>query len=94
MKIYRAMSEEELERTVKKGKPDFMRRFKWFSPNIEWVKNRVQDGKFNNSNHIDTRYIHLVEFEWLSGQEDFQSMNEIQFDRRKNPTIKYIKTME
>ena len=93
MKIYRAMCKEEQDKTIKSGIPNFHTRFKWFSPNLEWIKQRVQDGKFNNSNYNPTKYEHILEFEWDGTKCDFMSTNEIQFDRRKNPNIKYIKEL-
>lgn len=88
MKIYRAMCHEEAVRTIANGRPDFLRRFKWFSHNLDFITGRVQDGEFNNSNHKPERYSRLFEFEIDDiSKADFVSNNEIQFDRRKNPKI-------
>ena len=62
MKLYRAMCDKELEETLKYSKPAFNKRFKWFSTQ-EFVINRVQDGKFNNSSFSTNRYKNLVEFD-------------------------------
>ena len=93
MKIYRAMCKEEFDKTLSSGRPDFLRRFKWFSPNIEWVYSRVKDGKFNNSQFKKDRYEYVCEFEWDGKCADFISTNEIQFDRRKNPKITFVKML-
>lgn len=90
MIIYRAMCKEELEKTVGSGRPDFKKRFKWFSHNLEWVKSRVMGGEFNNSKFAKGRYDYLCKFEWDGKKADFMSANEIQFDRRKNPTIIFL----
>lgn len=83
MKFYRAMCNEEAELWLN-GRNAFLRRFKWFSPDINWVKSRVQDGVFNHSKFAKGRYSRLLAFEipikW-SGKE-------VQLDRRKLPTIK------
>ena len=91
MIVYRAMCEEEAEITLKNGRPNFMRRFKWFSPNLDFIKGRVQSGSFNNSKYKPERYSRLLSF-WVEdlASSDFVSNNEIQFDRRKNPKIVLI----
>lgn len=91
MLIYRAMCKEEYNRTIKYKIPDFRNRFKWFSTNLEFILTRVQDGKFNNSKYKQNRYDYILEFECDGTQADWINTNEIQFDRRKNPNIKFIK---
>lgn len=91
IKLYRAMCKEEYIKTYNIGKPSFFKKHKWFSLNLQWVKQRVQNEKFNNSNFIKTRYTHLCEFNWDGNNADFISKNEIQFNVRKNPKIKFIK---
>ena len=88
MVIYRAMCEIEYKRTMSNGRPDFNKRFKWFSYNLDFIKSRVQDGCFNNSKHKPDRYARLLAFKIDDlDKSDFVSDNEIQFDRRKNPKI-------
>ncbi len=73
-------------------RPDFLRRFKWFSDDLEFIKSRVQDGSFNNSKHKTDRYVRIFEFEIDDfSKADFISNNEIQLDRRKNPKITLIR---
>ena len=92
MKLYRAMCLNERNKTISNKIASFdIKRFKWFSHNLEWIKSRVQDGKFNNSKFKNNRYKYLLEFEAIDNKYDFISKNEIQFDRRKNPTIKFIR---
>lgn len=94
MYIYRAMCEAEAERTLANGRPDFLRRFKWFSPNLAFIKARVQDGKFNNSKNKPERYTRLLMFKTDDiHKSDFVSNNEVQFDRRRNPKIILVKEL-
>lgn len=81
---------EEFLETIKYKKPHFIRRFKWFSHNLDWVNSRVMDGNFNNSKFKQEKYTHLCVFEYNGESHDFMSKNEIQFDVRRNPNIKYI----
>lgn len=91
MIIYRAMCDEEATKTLNKGRPDFLRKFKWFSPNLNFIKERVQGGNFNNSKYKTDRYTRLLAFETDDiSKSDFVSNNEVQFDRRKNPKITLI----
>lgn len=90
MIIYRAMCEEEYVNTVKSGKPIFQKRFKWFSQNLDWIKSRVQDNKFNNSKFKPNKYTHICSFKWDELKADWVHKHEIQFDVRKNPNIKFI----
>jgi len=94
MKVFRAMSEEEFIRTMKKKSPDFSKkRFKYFSPSLSFIQERVRDGKFNNSSFIPERYIRCVAFE-ISAEELLRcnkvSDCEIVVDRRKNISLKVI----
>ena len=94
MTIYRAMCHEEMVKTINNGYASFdTKRYKWFSQNLEFIVNRVMDKKFNNSKFKSHRYTYLLEFEWNGNNCDFISTNEIQFDRRKNPKIKFVKTL-
>ena len=67
MILYRAMSETEAMATLQWGKPVFIRRFKWFSPYLEFVASRVMDGEFNGSKFKPERYTHLLQFEVPDG---------------------------
>lgn len=91
MIIYRAMCKEEYERTIERGSPDFYKRYKWFSPNLDWINSRVRDGKFNNSKFKQGAYDYVVTFEWDGEKADRTTTNEIQFDRRSNPNIRVVR---
>lgn len=87
------MCKEERNSTVTLGRPDFRTRFKWFSPNLEWIKSRVLSGQFNNSQYNPLKYEHILVFEWSGTNGDWEQTNEIQFDRRKNPNIKFVEEL-
>jgi hypothetical protein len=62
--LYRAVCLEESEKTLHFQSLQFHRnKEKCFSPSLDWIKSRVQDGKFNNSAYIRNRYAHLLRFE-------------------------------
>ena len=91
MIIYRAMSEVEFIETLKSGKADFgIKRFKWFSPSLDFIVSRVRDGKFNNSKFVPNRYTHIVAFDADVTKSDWHIGQEIQFDRRRNARISVI----
>lgn len=82
------MSEVEFVETMQSGKADFStKRFKWFSPDLEFIRTRVRDGKFNNSKFVPSRYTHIISFEAEVTKADWHIGSEIQFDRRRNPKI-------
>lgn len=87
MVIYRAMCTEELTKTKLYKRPHFIKRYKWFTSNLDFIINRVLDGKFNNSNYDNSKYQHICSFEWDGENSDWINVNEIQFDRRKNLNI-------
>lgn len=90
--IHRAMCEAEYLRTLAGKSPSFVTRFKWFTTNLDFLKQRVQDGKFNNSRYKVDAYLHIVTFEVEDlSQADWVRGNEIQYDRRRNPKITLIK---
>ncbi len=91
MKLYRAMCDEEFAQISKNHPLAWRSRFKWFGTE-EFVKSRVQDGKFNNSKYVDGRYKHLVGYEVVSGFEHFSKCghHEFMLDVRKQPLIKIV----
>lgn len=91
--VYRAMCDDELADTIKNGKPSFHKRFKWFTKELDFVRERVQDGHFNNSNHVKNRYQHIAMFEADVSVAVSVSKKELQFDRRKNPNIKFLEVI-
>lgn len=48
--LFRAMCQEEYERTLRLKTPDFsLKRFKYFALSLDFIKEKVLDGVFNNS---------------------------------------------
>ena len=89
MILYRACSKKEFENT--KNTPHFIKRYKYFSPSLNFVESRVMDGKFNNSNWKTYRYTHLLIFEIKD--EDCKHFTigkqEWKIDRRKAHNVKW-----
>lgn len=98
MIVFRAMCDAEYKNTIKSGEADFSKkRFKWFSQNINFITDRVKDGKFNNSKFCKGRYDRIVEFfidDKYIHKLDYISNNEIQVDRRRNIPIKLCRVLQ
>ena len=75
MRLYRAMSREEWRATQALGRPAYIGRWKWFSPDRVWVQARVMDGEFNNSRFVPDRYCVLVEFQLRGSEEKWFAKN-------------------
>lgn len=90
MIIYRAMCQEEFEKTILYNKPHFIKRYKWFSPDLNFILGRVKDGNFNNSLYNKHKYEFICSFEWDGLNSDWKNNTEIQFDRRKNPKLMLV----
>lgn len=88
--VYRAMCQDEYMETVKNKEAVFHKRFKWFTENLDFIRNRVKDGKFNNSHIVKDRYDIVVKFEADISKALRLNENELQFDRRRNPKIRMI----
>ncbi|PCI28675.1 hypothetical protein COB55_03615 [Candidatus Wolfebacteria bacterium] len=65
MIIYRVVCKKERDMLIKNQSLgfSFLKKKKWFSSNLTWLKERVQDGKFNNSKFVEDRYEYLLEFD-------------------------------
>lgn len=98
MKIYRACCHIEYLKHIKNGRPPTDKRCLFFSHDIKFIRNRVQDGAFNNSAYKTDRYTHIVCYD-ISGKhlEYFVALNkfEMMIDRRNIQMIKWtIKEVE
>lgn len=92
MILYRAMCEQEAQETIKNLQPSFIKRFKWFSTNVDFIKNRVLDKNFNNSCGKETKYYRIFMFELQNtNSADWIKKDEVQIDRRNNAKISFIK---
>lgn len=94
--IYRAMSSEEARDTLTSKQAAFVKRFKWFSPDLNWIKSRVKDGKFNNSKFKQDRYDVILAFTLPKENFDkyFMQINnskEYMLDLRKSNSVKWLK---
>ncbi len=99
MLIYRVMNLEEFDETMKYKSFSFLKRFKWFSVDIIWIRNRVRDGRFNNSNFKKDRYKHLLYFDIDDNELQYFTKvghHELMLDRRRshNVGIKFIKELK
>lgn len=97
VKLWRAMSPDELAQTLKELKPSFIGRFKWFSDNPVFIKNRVLDGKFNHSQSNPDRYSRLIELSLQRADMDkFQrvAQHELMLDRRKAHLVRWLSVNE
>jgi hypothetical protein len=56
------MNQQEFDRTLAMGIPDFGKRFKFFSPSLEFVVDRVQNSTFAHSHLAPHKYARVVEF--------------------------------
>lgn len=96
MKLYRAMSEQEFNNVTNDRPFAWKSKFKWFSPNKEFVLNRVRDGKFNNSNFDNRRYTHLVEYLVEDNLKVLQtvSTHEMMLARKDEPLLKVLSVLK
>jgi len=93
-KLYRVMCEDEALKTIANGRPNFIKRFKWFSDSLSFIKDRVQDGRFNNSGFVSGRYSRVFEFETEDLHKSLRvSAHEVQFDRRSNSKIVLVREL-
>ena len=90
MTVYRACCREEAEATLSAGAPAFLRRWKWFSPDRDFVTERVQDGRFNRSDVKPARYTVLLRLEIAAGDDKFIKRNrEWALDRRLANSVRW-----
>lgn len=59
--LYRAVNSLEAEKTLLEGL-DYLGNYKWFSPDLSFILNRVTDGKFNCSEDNPGQYDHILKF--------------------------------
>ena len=90
------MSKSEFDNTIKNGKPTFIKRYKWFTPSLEFLINRICDGKFNNSNFVP-RYTHIIKWDIPKSHLQFfdkVSSKELMLDRRKANQITFCNALQ
>lgn len=96
MILYRAMCEKEAKDTLKHRYPAFVRRWKWFSHDANFVTGRVQDGCFGNSDVKPGRYSHLVRFEIPDDDCRWFTRGQVEWalDRRVSHQVHWINVEE
>lgn len=87
MILFRALCQEEFQ-DMSNNTLSWNSRFKWFSPDINFIQNRVRDGQFNNSNFCQNRYSILVEFDVENVEPFKKSKFEWMLDRRSANQVK------
>lgn len=90
------MSEQEFNNVTNDRPFAWKSKFKWFSPNKEFVLNRVRDGKFNNSNFDNRRYTHLVEYLVEDNLKVLQTVStyEVMLARKEEPLLKVLNVVK
>ena len=84
------MCDEEMQHTLRYKKLAYISGYKWFGT-FDFVTSRVQDGKFNNSRFVKTRYANLLEFEFDTVNH-FEKVGyrEYMLSRRKANLVKIL----
>ena len=92
MKLYRLMRKAEYDRVDSTSPFSWQSKAKWFSDDIEFIKSRVSDGKFNNSSFVDGRYDYLVVYDIADNNDKLKRVSdkEVMLYRKDVPMIKVI----
>lgn len=88
--LYRAMRIEEADQTLLDQTPYFRKRFKWFSPDLKFILDRVQGTNFSNFKYKSGAYFLILKFEF--SQRDlsfFIELNEKEY-MLKSTNSKFI----
>lgn len=90
MKLYRLMCKAEYDRVGNTSPFSWQNKAKWFSDDIEFIKSRVGDGKFNNSNSVGGRYEYLVVYDVTDNNDKLKRVSdkEVMLYRKDAPMIK------
>ena len=88
---------EEATETLKNQKPVFRKRFKWFSDDLSFIKDRVKDGRFSHSQFKVDPYFVILKFCVNDADMcEFNKLNqkEIMLDIRRLPMVRFLKVEE
>ena len=90
MKLYRLMCKAEYDRVDNTSPFSWQSKAKWFSDDIEFIKSRVGDGKFNNSSFVGGRYEYLVVYDVTDDNNKLKRVSdtEMMLYRKDAPMIK------
>ena len=92
MKLYRLMCKAEFDRVDSKSPFSWKSKAKWLSDDIEFIKSRVGDGKFNNSSFVEGRYDYLVVYDVVDDGHKLKRVSdkEVMLYRKDAPMIKVV----
>ena len=92
MQLYRLMCKDEFDRVDSKSPFSWQGKAKWFSDDIEFIKSRVGDGKFNNSSFVEGRYDYLVVYDVVDSDCRLKRVSdkELMLYRKDAPMIKVV----
>ena len=90
MKLYRLVCKAEFDRVDNTSPFSWQSKAKWFSDDIEFIKSRVSDGKFNNSGFVEGRYDYLVVYDVTDNNDKLKRVSdkEVMLYRKDVPMIK------
>ena len=84
------MCKAEYDRVDNTSPFSWQSKAKWFSDDIEFIKSRVSDGKFNNSGFVEGRYDYLVVYDVTDNNDKLKRVSdkEVMLYRKDVPMIK------
>ena len=90
MKLHRLMCKAEYDRVDNTSPFSWQSKAKWFSDDIEFIKSRVGDGKFNNSGFVEGRYDYLIIYDVVDDRNKLKRVSdkEVMLYRKDAPMIK------
>ena len=88
MFIYRAMCDREYNSVCERYPLSWNSRCKWFSDDLNFILDRVRDGKFNNSKFKDNAYCNIVKYHVRNPSVFVRvSDNELMLRRKSQPLV-------
>lgn len=88
MFIYRAMCDREYNSVCEKYPLSWNSKCKWFSDDLNFILERVRDGKFNNSKFKDNAYRNIVKYRVRNPSVLVRvSNNELMLRRKSQPLV-------
>ena len=84
------MCKAEYDRVDNTSPFSWQSKAKWFSDDIEFIKSRVGDGKFNNGGFVEGRYDYLVVYDVTDDNDKLKCVSdkEVMLYRKDAPMIK------
>ena len=94
MFIYRAMCDREYNSVCEKYPLSWNSKCKWFSDDLNFILERVRDGKFNNSKFKDNAYRNIVKYRVSNPSVLVRVSNNELMLRRKSQPLVWIEFVE